>query len=326
MEHGLSWENSTALVAELTQGMECAKQLCAALHSDEPSSETRHFLLEKIMASYHKSLLLLKPLPESSISGDGSSPSGGIDKSRDVGRNVTKKRKLMPKWTEHVRVGTENGLEGPPEDGYSWRKYGQKDILGAKYPRSYYRCTHRKMHNCWATKQVQRSSGDPNTFEITYAGAHICGQTPPMKQEPEENIQQNDDDLTMQTSQALMEFSLNSDDFEGKETVCHFSFPQTLLTDENQPFQTLQKVAGNYSPTSFVSPATTDSNYHSVSYQEANSFGGVHNLHHSHSSDLTDLFSATTSSTNSPIVGLDCTIDLPNYDPNFLFDASEFFP
>jgi len=27
------------------------------------------------------------------------------------------------------------GLEGPLDDGYSWRKYGQKDILGANFPR-----------------------------------------------------------------------------------------------------------------------------------------------------------------------------------------------
>lgn len=34
-----------------------------------------------------------------------------------------------------MKVNSENGLEGPGDDGYSWRKYGQKDILGAKYPR-----------------------------------------------------------------------------------------------------------------------------------------------------------------------------------------------
>jgi hypothetical protein len=27
-------------------------------------------------------------------------------------------------------------LEVIPDDGLSWRKYGQKDILGAKFPRS----------------------------------------------------------------------------------------------------------------------------------------------------------------------------------------------
>lgn len=44
-------------------------------------------------------------------------------------------RKTMPKWIDQIRVVSENGLEGPHDDGYNWRKYGQKDILGAKYPR-----------------------------------------------------------------------------------------------------------------------------------------------------------------------------------------------
>jgi len=34
-----------------------------------------------------------------------------------------------------VRVSSEMGLERPLDDGYRWRKYGQKDILGANYPR-----------------------------------------------------------------------------------------------------------------------------------------------------------------------------------------------
>ena len=44
-------------------------------------------------------------------------------------------RKMDPKWTEQIRVSAGSSLEGPPHDGHSWRKYGQKDILGAKYPR-----------------------------------------------------------------------------------------------------------------------------------------------------------------------------------------------
>lgn len=44
-------------------------------------------------------------------------------------------RKMQPKWSEQVRVSSGTSLEGPPDDGNSWRKYGQKDILGAKYPR-----------------------------------------------------------------------------------------------------------------------------------------------------------------------------------------------
>lgn len=41
----------------------------------------------------------------------------------------------MPRWTEQVKVFSESGPGGPADDGYSWRKYGQKDILGASHPR-----------------------------------------------------------------------------------------------------------------------------------------------------------------------------------------------
>lgn len=40
----------------------------------------------------------------------------------------------MARWTEQVKVFSQNGLESI-DDGYCWRKYGQKDILGASYPR-----------------------------------------------------------------------------------------------------------------------------------------------------------------------------------------------
>jgi hypothetical protein len=42
----------------------------------------------------------------------------------------------MPKWKEQVKICTNTGLsEGSLDDEYSWRKYGQKDILGAKFSR-----------------------------------------------------------------------------------------------------------------------------------------------------------------------------------------------
>uniref|UniRef100_A0A453KMK7 WRKY domain-containing protein n=1 Tax=Aegilops tauschii subsp. strangulata TaxID=200361 RepID=A0A453KMK7_AEGTS len=47
-----------------------------------------------------------------------------------------KKRKTMEKRKHQVRVSSEGGgAETPVDDGHSWRKYGQKDILGAKHPR-----------------------------------------------------------------------------------------------------------------------------------------------------------------------------------------------
>ncbi|CAH2058596.1 unnamed protein product, partial [Thlaspi arvense] len=61
-----------------------------------------------------------------------------------------------------------------PDDNHTWRKYGQKEILGSKFPRAYYRCTHQKLYNCPAKKQVQRLNDDPFTFRITYRGSHTC--------------------------------------------------------------------------------------------------------------------------------------------------------
>ncbi|XP_057778450.1 WRKY transcription factor 55 isoform X2 [Salvia miltiorrhiza] len=78
------------------------------------------------------------------------------------------------KYVTTVAAPQMGNLDIPPEDGFTWRKYGQKEILGSKYPRSYYRCTHQKFYDCPAKKQVQRLDNDPFTFELTYRGTHTC--------------------------------------------------------------------------------------------------------------------------------------------------------
>ncbi|KAK2430446.1 exocyst complex component EXO70B1 [Trifolium repens] len=62
----------------------------------------------------------------------------------------------------------------PPEDGFTWRKYGKKEIPGVKYSRSYYRCSHMKLDACLAKKKVQQLGDNPNVFEVKYYGAHSC--------------------------------------------------------------------------------------------------------------------------------------------------------
>ncbi|KAF8009793.1 hypothetical protein BT93_J0708 [Corymbia citriodora subsp. variegata] len=78
------------------------------------------------------------------------------------------------KMTIRVPAPRMGNTEIPPEDGYTWRKYGQKEILGSKFPRGYYRCTHQKLYHCPAKKQVQRLDNDPFIFEVTYRGDHTC--------------------------------------------------------------------------------------------------------------------------------------------------------
>ncbi|PWA58192.1 WRKY11 [Artemisia annua] len=60
------------------------------------------------------------------------------------------------------------------DDGYAWRKYGQKAILAAKHQRNYFRCTHRFDQGCQATKQVQKTDDEPPKYKTTYNGHHTC--------------------------------------------------------------------------------------------------------------------------------------------------------
>nr|VDC91520.1 unnamed protein product [Brassica rapa] len=68
---------------------------------------------------------------------------------------------------EH-RSRPQNAADKPADDGYNWRKYGQKQVKGSDFPRSYYKCTNPA---CPVKKKVERSV-DGQVTEIIYKGQH----------------------------------------------------------------------------------------------------------------------------------------------------------
>ncbi|CAA6662211.1 unnamed protein product [Spirodela intermedia] len=82
----------------------------------------------------------------------------------------TKKRKNAKNGRQEPRFAfmTKSDVDNL-DDGYRWRKYGQKAVKNGPFPRSYYRCT---TALCGVKKRVERSAEDPSVVVTTYEGQH----------------------------------------------------------------------------------------------------------------------------------------------------------
>ncbi|KAF6997720.1 hypothetical protein CFC21_013913 [Triticum aestivum] len=159
-------DTAATLATELDGLLAMARELEVRLEGDQGAPGTARELCAALAASVDRAMRLA-----------GSSPRGGGDgEGNATGRaSVSGRKAAAGKVRRQVRVASVTDV-GPLNDGLSWRKYGQKDILGAPYPRAYFRCTHRHSQGCQATKQVQRPHADPLLFDVVYHGAHICAQ------------------------------------------------------------------------------------------------------------------------------------------------------
>ncbi|KAL4620679.1 hypothetical protein ACB092_06G172700 [Castanea dentata] len=180
------------VIKELVEGRDFATQLKSILHKpleitrDHASpSPSPHELVSKILRSFTETLSVLASSCESgevihqnlavshadSHCDDPRSDDSGESRKRPTPkdrRGCYKRRKTTQTWTTVSRT---------TDDDHAWRKYGQKEILNAKHPRSYFRCTRKYDQGCRATKQVQRMEEDPQMYQITYIGIHTCKDT-----------------------------------------------------------------------------------------------------------------------------------------------------
>ncbi|XP_014521527.2 probable WRKY transcription factor 70 [Vigna radiata var. radiata] len=139
-------------------------------------------LVRNVLCSFTNTLLLLNSSNDVSITlRDVSSSTTTSPKKLESVDETCKNRSILT--TENRRRGYKRKSIAPSweknssiliEDGYVWRKYGQKMTLNAKYLRSYYRCTHKNDQGCHAMKQVQRIQDVPPLYRTTYYGHHTC--------------------------------------------------------------------------------------------------------------------------------------------------------
>ncbi|XXG42261.1 hypothetical protein AAC387_Pa01g2580 [Persea americana] len=338
MESAGDWEKKLVM-NELMQAHELTKQLRNHLSPSSPGE----LLIQKILSSFNKALSMLKS-SDSEGEPQRTGPASGTDSPHSVSespssensnrafldpecRDGSKKRKMQPKWSEQVRVSSGPSLEGPPDDGNSWIKYGLKDILGAKYPRAYYRCTHRNVQGCAAKKQVQRSEEDPSIFQVMYQGHHTCMQatnvirgaspaSPELKeqQQPQQGVLLNFTTGLKVRTEDLDTQGVNSSSFFPHASTQGANVGGCIFSSSSldNPFMSTFS-----SP--FMSPATSGSNYlSSVSSCHMNSYGGEGSTSMPTlvTSDINEIISAVPSGLNSSLVDFEFSLDQ--------FDASAF--
>ena len=194
-----------------------------------------------------------------------------------------------------------------------------------------------------ATKQVQRSDEDPTIFEVTYRGRHTCTQSSQLnkafpskrKMDLEENQFHNHQENQAQEEKTEQipnpfftfgsGFEVKEEDTDNKEDIfSSFYFASPSIGSDNGDNNIFtEAMMENFSP-AFISPATSESNLLRLSSCHLGSNGLGLNVQTSES-DLTEIISAPTSVTNSPILDIDLLLDKADFDSNFPSDPAEYF-
>ena len=120
---------------------------------------------------------------------------------------------------EHNRSQQPLNVDKPAVDGYNWRKYGQKQVKGSEFPRSYYKCTN---PGCPVKKKVERSL-DGQVTEIIYKGQ-------PNHEPPQNTKRGNKDSL----NGSLINNNLNKTTREQHEAASQATTEQTSEASDSE--------------------------------------------------------------------------------------------
>ncbi|KAK4798378.1 hypothetical protein SAY86_030704 [Trapa natans] len=172
-------EKKKMAIRELIEGWKAVMKLQDLLGDrGGPLLELAGKIMAKIKRSMEHSLCLLD-LPCNNLHAYDFSSDNGIDEVSE-GSCGSKKRPELSRVRRGYYKRRRNSSEtwttytADIDDGQAWRKYGQKNILNSKFPRSYYRCTYKHDRDCNATKQVQKMEDGSGLFQTIYIGSHTC--------------------------------------------------------------------------------------------------------------------------------------------------------
>nr|VDC89456.1 unnamed protein product [Brassica rapa] len=153
-------------VEALLRGQESANLLKTVLEHQRTSSVSIEPLFDTLLDSFSFALSLFA----------SSNTQPHRDSSQSEATPVTARK--SPKKNSHGEEGLEQYNHDSPtpicNDGFPWRKYGQKKIKTSSHQRCYYRCAYAKDRNCNATKRVQQIQDSPSVYRTTYVGKHMC--------------------------------------------------------------------------------------------------------------------------------------------------------
>ncbi|WZY77316.1 hypothetical protein YC2023_023700 [Brassica napus] len=132
-------------VEALLRGQESANLLKTVLEHQRTSSVSIEPLFDTLLDSFSFALSLFA----------SSNTQPHRDSSQSEATPVTARK--SPKKNSHGEEGLEQYNHDSPtpicNDGFPWRKYGQKKIKTSSHQRCYYRCAYAKDRNCNATKR-----------------------------------------------------------------------------------------------------------------------------------------------------------------------------